>query len=378
LSVGKKSYKNPASPPHLPFLSLPLLPPTRTACLDGKSSQIGLQKISLLILALPIPWFFLREAGIVIREPSVVAVKRDQRGALKVLAVGREAKEMVGKTPDTIMAIRPLKDGVISDFDVAEQMLRHFIQHVQQRQGFLRFKPRIVIAVPSGITQVEKRAVRESALSAGAREVFLIEEPMAAAIGAGLPIAEPSGNFVVDIGGGTTEVAVLSMAGIVYSSSLRMAGDKMDEAIVQYLKQKYNLLIGERTAEELKLNIGSAAPRSQPLQLEVKGRDQVGGNPKVLLVNDEEIRFCLKEVYDSIVHAIRVALEQTPPELAADIIEKGIVLAGGGSLLHGMDVLLRERTGLPVFYAEDPLDAVVKGTGAMLDQMELLASIALD
>jgi rod shape-determining protein MreB len=249
---------------------------------------------------------------------------------------------------------------------------------VQQRQGFLRFKPRIVIAVPSGITQVEKRAVRESALSAGAREVFLIEEPMAAAIGAGLPIAEPSGNFVVDIGGGTTEVAVLSMAGIVYSSSLRMAGDKMDEAIVQYLKQKYNLLIGERTAEELKLNIGSAAPRSQPLQLEVKGRDQVGGNPKVLLVNDEEIRFCLKEVYDSIVHAIRVALEQTPPELAADIIEKGIVLAGGGSLLHGMDVLLRERTGLPVFYAEDPLDAVVKGTGAMLDQMELLASIALD
>ncbi|MEK9562420.1 MAG: rod shape-determining protein [bacterium] len=321
---------------------------------------------------------FLREAGIVIREPSVVAVKRDQRGALKVLAVGREAKEMVGKTPDTIMAIRPLKDGVISDFDVAEQMLRHFIQHVQQRQGFLRFKPRIVIAVPSGITQVEKRAVRESALSAGAREVFLIEEPMAAAIGAGLPIAEPSGNFVVDIGGGTTEVAVLSMAGIVYSSSLRMAGDKMDEAIVQYLKQKYNLLIGERTAEELKLNIGSAAPRIQPLQLEIKGRDQVGGNPKVLLVNDEEIRFCLKEVYDNIVHAIRVALEQTPPELAADIIEKGIVLAGGGSLLHGMDVLLRERTGLPVFYAEDPLDAVVKGTGAMLDQMELLASIALD
>jgi len=257
-------------------------------------------------------------------------------------------------------------------------MLRHFIQHVQQHQAFLRFKPRIVIAVPSGITQVEKRAVRESALSAGAREVFLIEEPMAAAIGAGLPIAEPSGNFVVDVGGGTTEVAVLSMAGIVYSSSLRMAGDKMDDAIIQYLKQKYNLLIGERTAEELKLNIGSAAPWSQPLQLEVKGRDQVGGNPKVLLVNDEEIRFCLKEVCDSIVHAIRVALEQTPPELAADIIEKGIVLAGGGSLLHGMDVLLRERTGLPVFYAEDPLDAVVKGTGAMLDQMELLASIALD
>lgn len=297
---------------------------------------------------------------------------------MQVLAVGREAKEMLGRTPDSIMAVRPLKDGVISDFDVAEQMLRYFIQQVQQRRNLLRFKPRIVIAVPSGITQVEKRAVRESALAAGAREVFLVEEPMAAAIGAGLPVGDPSGNLVVDIGGGTTEVAVLSLAGVVYSGSLRMAGDKMDDAIVQYLKQRYNLLIGERTGEEIKLNIGSAAPRPEPQQMEVKGRDQVSGNPKVLLVNDEEIRMCLQDVCDTITDSIMVALENTPPELSADIIEKGIVLAGGGSLLYGMDVLLRERTGLPVFYAEDPLDAVVKGTGAILSQMELLDSIALD
>ena len=316
--------------------------------------------------------------GIVIREPSVVAVKRISQGEMRILAVGQVAKEMMGRTPRGVEAIRPLKDGVISDFDIAQEMLSYFIRETQQQFSALKSKPRIVIAIPSGITQVERRAVREAALVAGAKEVFLIEEPMAAAIGAGLPVQEATGSLIVDIGGGTTEVAVISLASIVFSDSSRVGGDVMDETITQYAKQKYNLLIGERTAEELKLNIGSAAPRVQPLQLEIKGRDQVGGNPKVLLVNDEEIRFCLKEVYDNIVHAIRVALEQTPPELAADIIEKGLVLAGGGSLLHGMDVLLRERTGLPVFYAEDPLDAVVKGTGAMLDQMELLASIALD
>ncbi|MGB1832620.1 MAG: rod shape-determining protein [bacterium] len=316
--------------------------------------------------------------GIVIREPSVVAVKRMSQAEMRILAVGQVAKEMMGRTPRGVETIRPLKDGVISDFDIAQEMLSYFIRETQQQFSALKSKPRIVIAIPSGITQVERRAVREAALLAGAKEVFLIEEPMAAAIGAGLPVQDATGSLIVDIGGGTTEVAVISLASIVFSDSSRVGGDVMDETITQYAKQKYNLLIGERTAEELKLNIGSAAPRVQPLQLEIKGRDQVGGNPKVLLVNDEEIRFCLKEVYDNIVHAIRVALEQTPPELAADIIEKGIVLAGGGSLLHGMDVLLRERTGLPVFYAEDPLDAVVKGTGAMLDQMELLASIALD
>jgi rod shape-determining protein MreB len=321
---------------------------------------------------------FLKGGGVVIREPSVVAVKRDNRGSFKVLAVGQEAKVMLGRTPGSIMAIRPMKDGVISDFEIAEEMLRYFIQQVQGRRSFLRFKPRIIIAVPSGITQVEKRAVRESAMSAGAKEVFLIEEPMAAAIGAGLPITEASGNMVVDIGGGTTEVAVVSLAGIVYSSSSRIGGDRMDETIVQYLKQKYNLLIGERTGEEIKMTVGSAFEMPERKTLEVKGRDMVTGIPKTLLINDEEIRLCLKDVCDSIVHTIRVALENTPPELASDIVDKGIVLAGGGSLLAGMDVLIRERTGLPVFYAEDPLEAVAKGTGAVLDQIDLLSSIALD
>ena len=321
---------------------------------------------------------FMRGHGIIIREPSVVAVKRDAKGHFKVLAVGQDAKVMLGRTPGSIIAIRPMKDGVISDFEIAEEMLRYFIRQVQQRRSLIRFKPRIIIAVPSGITQVEKRAVRESAKSAGAKEVFLIEEPMAAAIGAGLPITEASGNMIVDIGGGTTEVAVISLSGIVYSDSARVGGDKMDETIVQYIKQKYNLLIGERTAEEIKMNIGSAYPLEDKRSIEVKGRDLVTGIPKTLVISDAEIREALSDVCEAIVHTVRNALERTPPELASDIVDKGIILAGGGSLLSGLDILLRERTGLPVSYADDPLSAVALGTGKVLDQIDLLSSIALD
>lgn len=321
---------------------------------------------------------FMRGHGILIREPSVVAVKRDARGSLKVLAVGQEAKTMLGRTPGSIIAIRPMKDGVISDFEIAEEMLRYFIQQVHSHKRFLRFKPRIIIAVPSGITQVEKRAVRESAKSAGAKEVFLIEEPMAAAIGANLPITEASGNMVVDIGGGTTEVAVISLAGIVYSDSARIGGDKMDETIVQYVKQKYNMLIGERTAEELKIKIGSAYPLEERKTIEVKGRDLVTGIPKTLELTDTEIYETLSDVCEAIVHTVRNALEKTPPELASDIVDKGVILAGGGSLLQGMDILLRDRTGLPFSHAEDPLSSVALGTGKVLSQMSLLQSIAID
>lgn len=321
---------------------------------------------------------FMRSHGIIIREPSVVAVKRDSKGHFKVLAVGQEAKVMLGRTPGSIIAIRPMKDGVISDFEIAEEMLRYFIRHVHKRKNFIRFKPRIIIAVPSGITQVEKRAVRESANSAGAKEVFLIEEPMAAAIGAGLPITEASGNMIVDIGGGTTEVAVISLSGIVYSDSARIGGDQMDETIVQYIKQKYNLLIGERTAEHIKMNIGSAFPLDERSTVEVKGRDLVTGIPKTLVISDTEVREALSDVCESIVHTIRNALERTPPELASDIVDKGIILAGGGSLLAGLDILLRERTGLPVSYADDPLSAVAMGTGKVLDEINLLSTIALD
>lgn len=321
---------------------------------------------------------FVKGQGIVIREPSVVAVKRDNKGGHKVLAVGEEAKVMLGRTPGSIYAIRPMKDGVIADFEIAEEMLRHFIRQVQKSHSFIRFKPRIIIGVPSGITQVEKRAVRESAESAGAKEVYLIVEPMAAAIGAGLPITEPNGNMIVDIGGGTTEVAVISLAGIVYSDSARVGGDRMDEAIAQYIKRQYNMLIGERTAEEIKIQIGSAFANGPPRTHEVKGRDLVTGIPKTLTLNDEEIRGALAEVYDAIVQTVRNALEKTPPELAADIVDKGIVLAGGGSLLRGLDSLLRERTGLPIIQAEDPLSCVVMGTGKALDQMDLLRTIALE
>jgi len=314
--------------------------------------------------------------GIVVSEPSVVAVARDSRGVDKVRAVGKEAKEMLGRTPGNIVAIRPMKDGVIADFEITEAMLRYFITKVHDRKRMVR--PRIVIAVPSGITEVEKRAVRESAMSAGAREVYLIDEPMAAAIGAGLPITEPSGNMIIDIGGGTTEVAVISLSGIVYANSTRVGGDKMDEAIINYVKRKYNLLIGERTAELVKINIGTAAHVDGGVEtMEVKGRDLVAGVPKILELKSEEVREALSEPVNAVVESVRIALERTPPELAADIVDKGIVLVGGGSLLRNLDFLLRESTGLPVMLAEDPLTAVAIGTGRTLDEMRLLKDVAI-
>ncbi|MBD1399369.1 rod shape-determining protein [Pelovirga terrestris] len=319
---------------------------------------------------------FMRGKGIVVSEPSVVAVQTGAAGQRRVLAVGKDAKEMLGRTPGSIVAIRPMKDGVIADFDYAEEMLRYFIRKVHNRKNLVR--PRIVICVPSGITQVEKRAVRESAESAGAREVYLIEEPMAAAIGAGLPITEASGNLIVDIGGGTTEVAVISLAGIVHAQSVRVGGDKLDEAIVQYVKRKYNLLIGERTAEQVKIGIGSVYSTGDDLQtMEVKGRDLVSGIPKTLEVNSDEIREAMSEPISTIIEAVRISLERTPPELAADIVDKGIVLAGGGAYLKNLDLLLREETGLPVLIAEDPLSCVVLGSGAVLDQLDLLRQVSV-
>lgn len=313
---------------------------------------------------------YLKGKGIVVNEPSVVAITKDND---KVLAVGKEAKSMLGRTPGSIIAIRPMRDGVIANFEVTEEMLRYFIRKVHNRKRLIM--PRIVISVPSGITQVEKRAVKDSAQSAGAREVYLIEEPMAAAIGAGLPIQDPSGNMIVDIGGGTTEVAVISLSGIVYSRSIRVGGDEMDESIVQYIKRKYNLLIGERTAEEIKMNVGSAFPMEKKQTMEVKGRDLVAGIPKILVISDDEVREAMLEPVTAIVDAIKNALERTPPELAADIVEKGIVLAGGGSLLRGLDVLIREETELPIAIAEDPLTCVARGAGEVLDEMDLLRQI---
>ncbi len=318
---------------------------------------------------------YLKGKGIVVSEPSVVAVQKDAMGQRKVLAVGTEAKKMLGRTPGSIVAIRPMKDGVIADFDITEEMLRYFIQKVHNRKNLVR--PRIVICVPSGITQVEKRAVKESAESAGAREVYLIEEPMAAAIGAGLPITEASGNMIVDIGGGTTEVAVISLAGIVYAKSVRVGGDKLDEALVQYMKRKYNLLIGERTAEQIKIEIGSAYPDGEERTMEVKGRDLVSGIPKTMTIGSGEIREALSEPVNAIVEAVRIALERTPPELAADIVDKGIVLAGGGALLRNLDMLLREETGLPVVIAEDPLSCVALGSGKVLDELDLLKRVTV-
>ena len=318
---------------------------------------------------------YVKGQGIVCNESSVVAVQKDFRGSRRVLAVGIEAKKMLGRTPGNIVAIRPLKDGVIADFETTEAMLRYFIHKVHNRRALVR--PRIVICVPNGITEVEKRAAKESAESAGAREVYLMEEPMAAAIGAGLPVTEPVGNMIVDIGGGTTEVAVISLAGIVFSRSVRVGGDKMDEAIIQYIKRKYNLLIGERTAELIKITIGSAYPGDEIQTMQIKGRDLVAGVPKTVELSDEEIRDSLLEPINQIVEAVRVALERTPPELASDIVDKGIVLAGGGALLRNLDVLLREETGLPVMVADDPLTAVVMGAGKALDELSLLREVAI-
>ncbi len=318
---------------------------------------------------------YMKGKGIVLSEPSVVAVRKNGRGGSKVLSVGREAKMMLGRTPGNIVAIRPMKDGVIADFEITEAMLRHFIRKVHNRRTLVR--PRIIICVPSGITQVEKRAVRESAESAGAREVFLIEEPMAAAIGAGLPITEPTSNMVVDIGGGTTEVAVISLAGIVYSKSVRVGGDKMDEAILQYIKRKYNLLIGITTAELIKTGIGSAYPSDQAETIDVKGRDLVTGIPKILTIDSDEVRQAISEQIETIVETVRIALEQTPPELAADIVDTGIVLAGGGALLKNLDVLLREETKLPITITEDPLSTVVLGSGMALDNIAMLKEVAI-
>ena len=316
---------------------------------------------------------YVKGEGIVLNEPSIVAIHQADN---TVLAVGKEAKAMLGRTPGNIVAIRPLKDGVIADFDVTEKMLGYLIRRVHRRRALVR--PRIVIGVPSGITQVEKRAVRDSAMQAGAREVYLIEEPMAAAIGAGMPITEPGGNMVVDIGGGTTEVAVISLSGIVYSRSVRIAGDEMDEAIVQYVRKNYNLLVGERRAEEIKIRLGSAYPMGgERWTMEVKGRDLIDGIPKTIVIGDDEIREALREPIMTIVDAVRTALERTPPELAADIVDKGIVLTGGGALLKGLDLLLRQETNLPITVAEDPLSCVALGTGKVLDELNLLKKVAI-
>ncbi len=316
----------------------------------------------------------LKGKGIIINEPSVVAVQRDKYGRQKILAVGKEAKEMVGKTPGNIEAIRPMRDGVIADFDMTEKMIRYFIERAHRRKSFLR--PRIIICVPYGLTQVERKAVRESAMSAGAREVFLIEEPMAAAIGANLPIRDPKGSLVVDIGGGTTEIGVVSLGGLVISKSIRTAGDKMDLAIVDYVKKKYNLLIGERTGEEIKIEIGSAVPTKEPLSMIVKGRDQVSGLLSRIELTSEDVRDAMKEPLKEIADALKDVLEIMPPDLAGDIVENGIVLTGGGALIRDFDKYLSDIVKLPVFVAEEPLLAVAKGTGRALEEIGLLQQLA--
>ncbi|MBN2719873.1 MAG: rod shape-determining protein [Proteobacteria bacterium] len=340
------------------------------------SNIVGLMSNDLAIdLGTANTLVFVRGKGVIIDEPSVVAVYKDNRGNSHVRAVGREAKQMLGRTPGSIVAIRPMRDGVIADFEVTEAMLRYFIQKVHNRSRLLH--PRIIIGVPSGITQVEKRAIRESAQEAGAREVYLIDEPMAAAIGAGLPVSEASGNMIVDIGGGTTEVAVISLHDIVLSISVKVGGDKMDEAVSSFIKKKYNLLIGERMAEQIKITIGAAYPPQDVETMEVKGRDLIAGVPKTLEISNKEIFEALEEPVNQIVEAIRNALERTPPELAADIVDKGIVLGGGGALLKGLDIRLREETELPIIIAEEPLMCVVKGAGMALSEIKLLKQISL-
>jgi len=315
---------------------------------------------------------YVRGEGIVLNEPSIVAIRRDSH---EVLAVGNDAKRMLGRTPGTIDAIRPMKDGVIADFDITESMLRYFIRKVHDRRTLI--SPRIVIAVPAGITEVERRAVKDSAERAGARKVYCIEEPMAAAIGCGLPVHEPAGNMIIDIGGGTTEVAIMSLSGIVFSRSVRVGGDELDEAIVQYMKRVYNLMIGERTAEEIKIAIGSAYPLEEELTLEIRGRDLGAGLPKTVVVTSQEIRQAMSDPIESIVGAVRYALERCPPELSADLIDRGIVLSGGGALLRGMDKLIEEETGLAVNIADDPLAAVALGTGRIIEDEDLLNKIAI-
>jgi rod shape-determining protein MreB len=310
--------------------------------------------------------------GIVIREPSVVAINKANN---KILAVGDNAKNMIGRTPGNIVAIRPMKDGVIADFDVTQGMLKYFIKKAMT-SGFIN-KPRVVICVPSGVTEVEKRAVEEATVHAGGKEAFLIEEPMAAAIGANMPVAEPSGSMVVDIGGGTSEVAVISLGGIVTSKSLRVAGDELDEAIVHYIKKEYNLMIGERTAEEIKMAIGAAYPKEKDESIEVRGRDLITGLPKNLSITSSEITEALKEPVNSIVDSIKLTLEKTPPELASDIMDRGIMLTGGGALLSGLDLLIKEETGMPVYIAENPLDCVVKGAGKVLEEINILKKVLI-
>ncbi|EFR9420733.1 rod shape-determining protein [Campylobacter jejuni] len=315
-----------------------------------------------------------KDKGIVINEPSVVAVERERYGSkAKILAVGKEAKDMVGKTPGNIEAIRPMKDGVIADFDMTEKMIRYFIEKTHRRKSFLR--PRIIISIPYGLTQVEKKAVRESALSAGAREVFLIEEPMAAAIGASLPIQEPKGNLVVDIGGGTTEIGVISLGGLVISKSIRTAGDKLDMSIVNYVKEKYNLIIGERTGEEIKITIGSAIQLPKELSMVVKGRDQVSGLLSRIELTSEDVREAMREYLKEIADALKMVLEMMPPDLASDIVENGVVLTGGGALIRGLDKYLSEIVRLPVYIADEPLLAVAKGTGKALEEISLLQQL---
>lgn len=319
---------------------------------------------------------YVKGKGIVANEPSVVAIQEDGRGAKRILAVGKEAKEMVGRTPGSIRAIRPLKEGVIADFEVAQKMIGYFIRRTHNnRKSFVR--PRIIVSVPIGITEVEKRAVKESAEAAGAREVYLIEETMAAALGAGMPVTEPAGNMVVDIGGGTTGVAVISLAGIVVSKSVRVGGDKMDESILQYVKRTYNMLIGERTAEEVKIKLGTAVGGGEIGVMKVKGRDLRAGVPKTIEISSEEVREAMTEPINTIVEAIKQTLERTPPELAADIVDNGIMLTGGGALLGGLDVLIREETGLPVTVADDPLSCVVLGSGKALDELDLLKEVSV-
>ena len=314
-----------------------------------------------------------KDKGIVINEPSVVAVQREKYGKQKILAVGHDAKEMVGKTPGDIEAIRPMRDGVIADFDMTEKMIRYFIEKTHRRTSFLR--PRIIISVPYGLTQVERKAVRESALSAGAREVFLIEEPMAAAIGANLPIREPQGSLVVDIGGGTTEIGVVSLGGLVISKSIRTAGDKIDSSIVNYIKEKYNLLIGERTGEEIKIKVGSATQLPKELSIVVKGRDQVGGLLSRVELTSEDVREAMREPLKEIADALKTVLEMMPPDLAGDIVERGVVLTGGGALIRGLDRYLADIVKLPVYVADEPLLAVAKGTGKALEEIGLLQQL---